>query len=224
VYGKNQQKQLRKSVKAKPTAEAIKAATGVDEQIADVRHGNLEDNAIHHRTLSSGPNNADRAVTGEHVQEPAITDDHLVNEYSYFGHSHDGEGWTDNHNHTGQNWFDNHSHSSSPFMQYTDEEREQILMERAELEALLLDGSLTYFERLIAKNTLNSLKLQMDYIAFDAYERERRFRDPEWAQWSEMYKAAFRVGGQSPGDEPPPVHKDQRQGIVLTRAEDYHEH
>lgn len=66
-------------------------------------------------------------------------------------------------------------------------------MDRADLEAVCASGNLSFYELVIARNTLNSLKLFMDYRDFNAYEREWRLSgaDPEWAEWADSYKRIF---------------------------------
>lgn len=88
-----------------------------------------------------------------------------------------------------------HSHTISftPFIKLSREERIEMLGDREALENLLVSGSLTLFEAIQAKNTLNTLRIVMDYTGFDAFERERRFTDPEWAEWSDAYKRVFGV-------------------------------
>lgn len=86
-----------------------------------------------------------------------------------------------------------HSISSTTFIQKSKAERMRMLQDRAALEALLESGALGSDEEIQARNTLNLLSLLMDYRDYDAYERERRFSDPEWAEWTEDYKRTYGV-------------------------------
>ena len=52
----------------------------------------------------------------------------------------------------------------------------------------------------LARNTLNSLSLFMDYRDLDAFERERRFEDPAWSEWTDEYKRIFGVDEYAEGD------------------------
>jgi hypothetical protein len=230
VFGNKYQKNLRKNVQAKPTAEAIRRATGVDESIADVRSGNLEDNAINNRTLASGLNNTERAVTGEHIWTDSIENDHLADgtieaekladEYAFWPHDHNNlADWP--HDHENDNWFENHSHSSSAFIERAEEERAEMLEDRRELENLLASGTLRKREEILYRNTLNALKLQMDYIAFDAYERERRFKDPAWAEWTFLYKSAYGIDGHKTSDAQT-VYRHKQTGIAPKETAHHH--
>lgn len=125
---------------------------------------------------------------------------------------------------TGENGGGQHTHATisfTPFVNYPKEVRREMLRYRADLEAVLESGNLSYYETVMAKNTLISLRLRQDYRDFDAYERERRLDDPEWAEWADNYKRVF--GIDEYGEEQRPdyraypelgVRMDPYQGIA----------
>ncbi len=90
---------------------------------------------------------------------------------------------------------DGHSHqiSFTPFMKYPLAERLAMLADRLDLELALEVNDLSPTEHVLAKNVLNLLKLLQDYRGFDAFERERRFKDPAWAEWTEDYMQVYGV-------------------------------
>lgn len=98
--------------------------------------------------------------------------------------------------HTSEDGGGQHKHSTisfTPFVNYPKEVRRAMLADRKKLELLLEHGDLSLPEMILAQNTLQSLKLRQDYRDFDAYERERRLDDPEWAEWADKYKQVFGI-------------------------------
>lgn len=94
--------------------------------------------------------------------------------------------------------FVGHTHSSSNFVRYSKGEREAMLADRRELEDAIDAGELTHAQLILAKNTLTALKLHMDYIHMDAYQREEKLNsDPEWAgQYSDHYRVGRWEGAE----------------------------
>jgi hypothetical protein len=122
---------------------------------------------------------------------------------------------------------DGHSHNISftPFMKYPREERLEMLGDRADLEDLLSSGLLRRREEIMARNLSNVLRLLMDYEDFHAFERERRFDDPEWAEWTEDYKKAYGIDeyeeeSRSSYMRHGNVQMHPRKGIVRMREEE----
>lgn len=91
-----------------------------------------------------------------------------------------------------------HTHSSTNFIRYTKEQRIDMLRARKALRDLDLtnDEDLTRFAHLVRENVENALKLHMDYLHMDAYQREEKLeKDEEWAKrYNDHYKTGLWEG------------------------------
>jgi hypothetical protein len=127
---------------------------------------------------------------------------------------------------TATNQDHNHGISFTTFVKRSKEERRAMLDDRGNLSVLLDSGLLRRREEVIARNVHNLLGLLMDYRDFDAYERERRLEDPEWAEWAEDYKRAFGMDEYAEEDREAyvtrgKVRHDPYSGIAPVREEEH---
>ncbi len=86
-----------------------------------------------------------------------------------------------------------HSMSSTFFIKLSKTERRRMLVDRLLNRAVMDDPLADDAIRIVARNMENQLSLLMDYRELNAFERERRFDDPEWAHWTEEYKRVYGV-------------------------------
>jgi hypothetical protein len=86
-----------------------------------------------------------------------------------------------------------HSLSSTFFIKLSKTERRRMLVDRLLNRAVMDDPLADDAIRIVARNMENQLSLLMDYRELNAFERERRFDDPEWSHWTEEYKRVYGV-------------------------------
>jgi hypothetical protein len=183
--GNEQRKRARKRDQSRKTFDGSAAQAALDRRMADLRQNTLDLDGNNQMrgdlTMQAGDvmlQSGSRAIDWDDVNADFTQKGH--------GHSCSTEG-------RGNNWEHSHNISFTPFMKYPRETRDQMLGDRAMLEELLDSESLNSAGKTICKNILNTLRLLMDYKDYDAYERHRRFDDPECAEWVERYKKAYGV-------------------------------
>ena len=86
-----------------------------------------------------------------------------------------------------------HSISFTPFIKLSRKERGRLLADRLENRMVMDSPLVSDAVRIVARNIENQMVLMMDYRDYDAFERERRFGDPAWAEWTEAYKQIYGV-------------------------------
>lgn len=226
---RNTRKLLQKQVTSQPTVAGLKQVDGRDKQIADVRSGNLHDNAIKRRVIDQGAVGFDEIGIGQ-VGDSRIYDNGVTSAKIAAGHVGNRElaqggvtpGKLDRdyltpsegddrysrlgHSHSAstalRNTIYEHSHSisSTTFIKQPIEVRMRMLSDRMDLEDLIEHARLPRFIRVIARNLANVLVLLMDYRTMNAFQRERAFVTPNLEEWSDTYKRIYGVDEYAEGD------------------------
>ena len=188
----------KREVKKAQDRKLLEAKNAVDPLARAVQERVPLDGSVPMRgplTLGSAPQTDMDAVTRQYMNNnTAAPHNHP---YAGTGHNHgagdlNGDtGPVSVGNAGGQNH--KHSLSSTFFIQHSKEERKRMLKDRLDLRMIAGSPIVSHVERILATNIENLLSLLMDYREMDAFERERRLEDPEWAEWAEEYKRVYGV-------------------------------
>lgn len=208
--GKQARKLFNKRTTSQTNVDQIKRIDGRNEQIADVRSGNLDDNSISRRVINQGAVGFDeigiREVGGNRIYQGGVSNEHYANDSISTGKVRDNAitpDKLDRHyvssipDRTGSSdgLQGNHSHSisSTTFIKQPRSERMRMLNDRLDLEELLYSGHLHPEDAIVARNVHNVLILLMDYQEMNAYQRERAFMTKGLEQWADTYKRVYGV-------------------------------